>query len=480
VLGRFEPSSVGRTPEALGTKAHTLRVLASLRDAPFVVEPFITFAVREWKANEEAVLQQVRLAELGPVVVVRSSAAREDVAPELPPGTFSSVLGIHAKDTSALRSAIECVVASYERHPLSRLADDVNEVVVQSQLQSVRLSGVASTENAAGLYVKVYFDDTSGRTDTVTRGAPCKRVDIWRDAPQLPLPWSVLRTAISALESLFGDRLLIEFAFSPEDVLHVFQLRRSGDVTMAALPEFLRASAARIVQGVAHDLHKEPGPWSDMADWNPAEMLGERPTLLASSLYQFLVTDEAWLRGRASLGYRNVVPARLVELFAGKPYVNLRKSFLSFTPAKLRQSLAEKYVDDRLLALQAQPYLHDKVELELLSTVADICSPPRTRELLKRGFSSSEIDEIEAELRHLTAGILDNWRSRADQDRLAVRKLKEWRAATAVAVGAPHSPAKLLLFIDSALRNCRDQGVVPFSRQARQAFIASSCPRACK
>ena len=31
-----------------------------------------------------------------------------------------------------------------------------------------------------------------------------------------------------------------------------------------------------------------------MADWNPAEMIGAKPTPLSSSLYGELITDKVW------------------------------------------------------------------------------------------------------------------------------------------------------------------------------------------
>ena len=34
--------------------------------------------------------------------------------------------------------------------------------------------------------------------------------------------------------------------------------------------------------------------FSNMADWNPAEMLGEKPNTLALSMYKDLISDEIW------------------------------------------------------------------------------------------------------------------------------------------------------------------------------------------
>jgi hypothetical protein len=43
---------------------------------------------------------------------------------------------------------------------------------------------------------------------------------------------------------------------------------------------------------------------SNMADWNPAEMIGRHPSPLVLSLYRHLITDRTWAaqRGGAGLG----------------------------------------------------------------------------------------------------------------------------------------------------------------------------------
>jgi phosphohistidine swiveling domain-containing protein len=211
--------------------------------------------------------------------------------------------------------------------------------------------------------------------------------------------------------------------------------------------------------------------WSDMTDWNPAEMLGDRPRPLAVSLYQYLVTNEAWIRGRASLGYRYVTPSALVETIAGKPYVNVRRSFLSLTPASVPTELAQRLVEDRLEALAERPQLHDKVELDLLFTAADVAKPERTTCLLERGFSRSEVDELNAHLRTLTDSVLTNYARFQANDAQLIQELAGWCARCRPPRHERDLNA-LLSFVRAGLRNCRDQGVVPFARQARAAFIA--------
>jgi len=49
-----------------------------------------------------------------------------------------------------------------------------------------------------------------------------------------------------------------------------------------------------------------------MPDWNPAEIIGRSPRLLADSLYRYLIMDEVWATQRAEFGYRDVRPHPLL------------------------------------------------------------------------------------------------------------------------------------------------------------------------
>jgi hypothetical protein len=46
---------------------------------------------------------------------------------------------------------------------------------------------------------------------------------------------------------------------------------------------------------------------STMSDWNPAEMIGKKPTQLASSLYAELITNSVWAEQRYNYGYKDVI-----------------------------------------------------------------------------------------------------------------------------------------------------------------------------
>ena len=79
-----------------------------------------------------------------------------------------------------------------------------------------------------------------------------------------------------------------------------------------------------------------------MSDWNPAEMIGTKPHILASSLYSELITDNVWAIQRNDYGYKNVEPNRLMINLAGTTYIDIRTDFNSFLPRVLPDRIQKK------------------------------------------------------------------------------------------------------------------------------------------
>ena len=83
----------------------------------------------------------------------------------------------------------------------------------------------------------------------------------------------------------------------------------------------------------------EENIFSDMSDWNPAEIIGDRPHLLDYSLYDFLIMKRIWHRSRAVIGYQNIEPYPLMVRFGNKPYVDVRGSFNSLIPNNIHSQI---------------------------------------------------------------------------------------------------------------------------------------------
>jgi hypothetical protein len=441
-----------------------LERLAAKPHFNYTIDRFLVFAVSEWTSNRFGVLQAIREARLGPTVVVRSSVRGEDEDSSLLPGLFKSVLEVSTDEDAALGDAVDNVVASYSKHDWGPNVAEQNEIIVQSQVRDPVFSGVAHIVQGDA-YCLVDYDDRTQRTDGVTAGLDCKSAEvILNTSIALPRPWESLREAlVEVLTVAEIEEAIVEFAVTEGPVVHVFQARKYSG---AKGKSQLSTDAVDILGKSRVEVETKGGLWSDMTDWNPAELLGPRPEPLAVSLYTGLISSSAWLDGRSSLGYRVVHPRQLTSEFAGKPYVDVPLSFLSFTPHALSVNLATKLVDDRLAMLRGAPELHDKVETEVLFTTADVAMPLRTQALLERGFSHDEVGEIEEALRVLTNSLV------LDEPLWAKLDLDTASLLTSSKRTISNSPQAVAAQITESITSCRVYGVIPFARQARLAFAA--------
>ena len=146
--------------------------------------------------------------------------------------------------------------------------------------------------------------------------------------------------AVREIEDLLNyDALDIEFAITRKFSIHILQVR---PITVDHSLEYSRDKDFYKMLEVAEDSfenRQQSSPFilgdkafGIMPDWNPAEIIGTKPGVLATSIYSDLILNEIWAIQRAEYGYRYVRPQALLINFAGQPYIDIRASFNSFIP----------------------------------------------------------------------------------------------------------------------------------------------------
>ena len=454
------------------SKALTLKMLER-HQRGFVIDPFLTFTVREWRQFPHKVLNRIQGKNLGPMLIVRSAALTEDSEESVPPGTYHTELNVPALSAEKISAAVEKVISSYQRD-IHGGSNELNEVIVQRQVLAPRMSGLIMSheQDSENPYYLVEYDDETGRTDTVTGGYSCKKAYILRKGVRIPPPWNGVARAIRSIELLLQtNNLVVEFALTTDGIVHVFQARRLPAIyQITQQTETGITQKIRLAQGFIGS-HRST-IWSNMADWNPAEMLGEHPKPLDSSLYRYLIANGTWAKARASLGYRDVTPRELIHDIAGYPYINVEASFKSLCPAALSDLLASRFVKNRIDVLRSRPELHDKVEFEVMFTCADVVKPARTQVLADAGFSAPEVIFIENALTMLTSSLLTNIQTILSEDMLRRKRLMNWLQRSSLSTENVNDHNAELDYIVAALENCRDLGTFSFSRLSRLAFVA--------
>ena len=57
-----------------------------------------------------------------------------------------------------------------------------------------------------------------------------------------------------------------------------------------------------------------------------------------------------------------------MKSFAGRPYIDIRKSLNSFLPKDLKKSISQELIDKSILKLKVHSSSHDKIEFDLFPT----------------------------------------------------------------------------------------------------------------
>ncbi|ELZ81074.1 hypothetical protein C453_19095 [Haloferax elongans ATCC BAA-1513] len=470
----------------LGTKADTLERLSGLLEKGTILDQEV-FDVKTWDESPQEIICQITSSFAGGPIAIRSSAVAEDGWFESNAGAFHTELNVSPTDESALRDTINQVVASL-REGSGVVHRD--QVLVQPQVEDVAMSGVAFTRElkSGGPYTIINYDDTSGRTDTVTAGQGVHQETVYfhhqvEGVGQFDSDKHIVavKQAVDELRELLDDPPLdIEFAVRSDGTVVILQVRPltihtgedrydSRDVndeiesTVQSIEELQRNRPLLLGDGTVLGV---------MPDWNPAEMIGTDPSPLAVSLYKYLITDDVWARARAESGYRDVRPTPLMITLAGCPYIDTLADFNSFLPATLPDELGRRLVNHYVDRLGENPELQDKVEFEVAFTCLDFAFDERVDQLESAGFDNEEIQTLREHLRTLTDSIVGGEIATIEEQRQRLTKLGNRRQKFLRA--EPSSWSETARTVKQLLDDTREYGTLPFSVLARYAFIATS------
>lgn len=458
----------------LSTKANTLKILSS-RISKSYIEKIEIVTVKEMLTDSDAVYLRIKESFDGQRIVVRSSSKMEDGFEASNAGHFESVLNVDSFNKEATLNALRIVIESYKKDG-ELLLDD--QVLVQTMTSDVRYSGVIFSrdiQNNRPYYVVNYSD--KGDTDAVTSGQKAKTLWIAYDArnEEIKDEWKPLIQAVREIEDILKKVLLdIEFAIKSDGRVVIFQVRplaasyRFGKVDDRDIIKLKNDTKNKYISMGNNDV------FSDMAFWNPAEIIGTNPRPLDYSLYKHVITKNAWNRGLVPLGYRDV-PYNLMYKFGNKPYISLRYSFESLIPGNLSDDFAEKLIVYYEKKLELTPSSHDKIEFEIVFSCFDFTTSEKLKQLEKEGFTDIEICSFEKALFDITNNTIKNYGTILNQDLSDLKKLEAQRFFTETVLADPRADERTCVDqLERLLTSLIKYGTEQFSRQARCAFIAKS------
>ena len=469
-----------RTNFLFKTKADTLKQLTELVKQS-KIEKIYAFTVEEWQRSRIGILKHIS-SNFNKKIIVRSSAVGEDSTISSKAGSYESILNVNTSSKKEITNAINSVISSYE---IKNNNDNDNQILIQNQTLNVVISGVifTRTPDVGSPYFVINFEE-GNLTTGVTKGSINNTVKIFRKInPKLiSKKWACLIISVKEIEKIVNsDKLDIEFGITENNQVVLFQVRpltsikeKSKNIPDHDISKIVLKSKKQFKKlNNFHHVLGNKTVFSDMADWNPAEIIGNNPNLLDYSLYDFLIMKNSWSVGRSALGYQNVEPYRLMRKFGSKPYVDTRGSFNSLIPHNINQKLKKKLVNFYLKKLINNPHLHDKVEFEILFTCYDFTLPDRLNELKKHGFSKFEIAQIKKELLKLTIEIIEKFPKISSNCLSLTNKMSDNRKKIKSNLKHSITAKNLVVSVEQLLNDCKKFGTIPFSTMARIAFIGS-------
>lgn len=449
------------------SKAQNLKLLqGKLKTAKIL--PMVILTLEDFQRNKKEILGQISRLD-SPKIIVRSSSKKEDGKENSNAGAFLSLANV-SKDEKEIIEAIYKVADS--------MPDINDEILIQPMLENVRLCGVATSADKDTLapYYCIEYDE-SGATDTITDGSAKEKVSFFshRDAPLLQdTTLQSIINLLKELEVLFGyDFLDVEFAVDKQGELYCLQVRPlvvQNKINFShSLPiEALKRLQKRFLslQRATANVYGKKAMFGVMPDWNPAEMIGLKPKRLALSLYKEIITDSIWAYQRDNYGYLNLRSHPLMHSFLGIPYIDVRLSFNSFIPKTLDSAIASKLVDFYLDTLKNKPYLHDKIEFNIVYSCYDLNTPKKLKKLLNNGFNDNETKRIEFSLLELTNKIINPKKGLYLKDLKKIKKLKK------IYQNLEKADLSIIDKIYWLIESCKRYGTLPFAGIARAGFVA--------
>jgi phosphohistidine swiveling domain-containing protein len=462
------------------TKSKNLEIISGLNLKNSQIPEFISVKVQDWNKNN-VIIKKIK-KNLNDKITIRSSFFLEDNKNSSMAGEFDSFTNIKNSKENIIYYANN-LINQYKKKSILKKHCLQSEILFQNYVGNSSISGVVTNKclkDGTDYYV-VNYDDQTKNTHSVTsgneKGARVLNVFKKNVTGIRSIKFKKIIRAVREIESKFPTLALdIEFALDDKNIVNIFQIRPiSTFKNWKKISEKIIYKNLNLNRNKFNKIFKNNIKYGNlpifglMPDWNPVEIIGYQPNQLSYSLYKKIITDSSWSVARKNMGYKNVGKP-LMYKFAGKPYIDTRLSFNSMIPKEFNENLTKKlvaYWSDKLIK---NPYLHDKIEFEIIDGSYDASILKKVKKnysflsfkeknnyvnLLKK-FTNKQIKNYNVDQNKLNKKLYNLERERLNFIKFYLNNKNNLKKKN------------ILKFI-AKLKNC---GTVPFAIYARHAFIA--------
>jgi phosphohistidine swiveling domain-containing protein len=462
------------------TKSKNLQLISNLKLKESIIPKFRYFSVQEWQKKKIRILDEVNQF-LDNKISIRSSYFLEDNLNSSMAGEFEGFQNVK-NDRKKIEILTNKLIIQYKKKNPKKKYLLNSEILYQNFLNNSTLSGVVTNyclKDGSDYYV-INYDDSSNKTDTVTSGGEksSRVIYIYKKNTKGLRSANFLKIikAIKEIESKISSTPIdVEFAIDKEGKVNIFQIRPLSTIKnwkkfhKKKFYQYLNSYEQKFIKITKQNKIFGNKPiFGLMPDWNPAEIIGYHPSKLSYSLYRNIITDNSWAKARKLMGY-HYVNSNLMYDFAGKPYIDTRLSFNSFIPNEIDKSLRLKIVNFWSNKLINKPYLHDKIEFDIIDGSFDAS----LKKKINKEYNFLNFNEKKKYFRILKDFTND----------LIVNHVKEFESLDRKLKILENERIKLINFylfkkkinkksLYNFIIKLKKLGTIPFSIYARHAFIS--------
>ena len=335
-------------------KAQNLEYLKNLNIKEINIPNFIIFSFLEWKRNKQLIIKNIK-KRLNNKICVRSSFYKEDNSKNSLAGKFESFINLE-NNTINIKKAVNNLSKQYKNFQKNTIDFDKNFFLIQNFVNESICSGVVTnfTLGEGVPYYTINYNDLSSSTSSVTSGDKNSfRVLYVSRSSKNNIRSSKFKKIVDVIQRIEKKYnyapIDIEFAVGKNLKIYILQIRpisttfKWKSINNNKFQSLLNKSERKYLKIKKRNLrYGKKAVFGLMPDWNPAEIIGFQPNLFSYSLYEFLVTNKIWAKGRNQMGYKKLNNPKLMYSFSGKPFVDLRMSFNSLLPEKLNDKIGKK------------------------------------------------------------------------------------------------------------------------------------------
>ena len=432
------------------------------------------FSVNSWRKNKRQILKKIK-RNFNSQIVIRSSAADEDGKHSSNAGKYFSFLKVNSNQSKDVEKKINIIIKSYKKTLTG------SKILIQKMISPINCSGVIFNRDltSGSKYYVINYDDITGRSDTVTSGLTKSSNRVLfayhnKISNVKSKRFFKLLSAIKEIEKIYDQIPLdIEFIIMRNFQIYILQVRPL--ILKSKVTKATEQQTEKILNNLKSKISNKLIKWNtvygQMPDWNPAEIIGKHPHPLPYSLYKMLVLDLSWIKARKLMGYCDKFKNKnLMDSFSGQPYIDVRKSFISFTPDFLDKKLRLKLVNYYIDKLKDNPSLHDKIEFDIAINCFIFDFATRIKKLCPKVLSDKEVSSLE--LKYKAIFIKNLFKNNTGSIEQNLRKINQ--------LNNNFEKLKSKGDLEHIINQTIQYGVIPFSILARHAFTAENMIRSLK